>query len=50
MALDGIYLHLLGQEINDQFKNARVEKIYQPSKHEIILKLRTFSDTGTLLC
>lgn len=49
MALDGIYLHLLGQEINDQFKNARVEKIYQPSKYEIILKLRTFSDTGSLL-
>lgn len=40
MALDGIYLSTLKNEIENVALNARVDKIYQPSKEEIIIGLR----------
>lgn len=40
MALDGIFLSVLKQDIADTVINARVDKIYQPSKEEIMITLR----------
>ncbi len=39
MAFDGAYLHTIKQEL-DFLKGARVDKIHQPSKEEIILHFR----------
>ena len=41
MALDGITLHFLKTELEETLVGARVEKVYQPGKSEIILLLRT---------
>lgn len=40
MALDGIYLSTLKDEIEKIALNSRVDKIYQPSKEEIVIGLR----------
>lgn len=40
MALDGAFLSLLCEEIERGVLDARIDKIYQPSKEEIILLLR----------
>lgn len=40
MALDGIYLNTLKNEIKKVAINSRVDKIYQPSKEEIVIILR----------
>lgn len=40
MALDGAFLSLLREEIERSVLDARIDKIYQPSKEEIILLLR----------
>ncbi|MBQ9953169.1 MAG: NFACT family protein [Clostridia bacterium] len=40
MALDACFLSLLTQEIDGVVQGARVEKLYQPAKDEIILHLR----------
>lgn len=40
MALDGIYLHTLKNEIIKTALNSRVDRIYQPSKEEIVITLR----------
>lgn len=37
MALDGIFLHCLQQEIADGAVGDRVDKIHQPTKEEIVL-------------
>ena len=49
MALDGIYLHLLKNEISDRVTGCRVDKIYQPSKDEILFTFRTRNGTEKLL-
>lgn len=41
MALDGAFLNIISGELENTVLNARVEKIYQPSKDEIIISLRT---------
>lgn len=41
MALDGIFLHLLKNEISDKLLGARVDKIYQPSRDELMFTFRT---------
>ncbi len=41
MALDGMFLNFLKEEIADIAINSRVDKIYQPSREEIILNLRS---------
>ena len=48
MALDGIFLHFLTRELQD-FIGARVDKIVQPSREEIILHLRGRETAGKLL-
>lgn len=40
MALDGIFLHCLKQEIEAVALDCRVEKVHQPAKDELILHLR----------
>lgn len=41
MAIDGIFLHFIKNEISDFALGARVDKIYFPSRYELVLVLRT---------
>ena len=41
MALDGLFLHKLCEELKAQLQNSRVEKIYQPSKDELVFVMRS---------
>ncbi len=41
MALDGIFLHLLKNEIADKLLGGRVDKVYQPSRDELLFTFRT---------
>ncbi len=43
MAIDGAYLHCLRQEMETRLQGARVDKIHQPSKEELVLALRSLS-------
>ncbi len=49
MALDGVFLNLIKSEIEEKLIGARVDKIYQPSKEEIVFLMRSFSGTYKLL-
>lgn len=49
MALDGIFLHFLKQEIEREALGARVEKVSQPSKEELVLSLRNRTGVYKLL-
>lgn len=49
MALDGIFLFHLKNEISDFALNSRVDKIYQPSKDELLINLRSRQGTKKLL-
>ncbi|MBR7084220.1 MAG: NFACT family protein [Oscillospiraceae bacterium] len=48
MAFDGAYLHAVKQEI-ETYLNARVEKIHQPSREELILHLRSYQGAVKIL-
>ena len=41
MALDGIYLNFLVAEVNELLAGAKVDKIHQPSKNELVFIMRT---------
>ncbi len=41
MALDGLFLHCIGQELENTVIGAKVDKIYQPSSEELVLTLRS---------
>ena len=43
MALDGAYLYTVKQELKDLIRG-RIDKIYQPSKDEIIISIRTVKE------
>lgn len=45
MSLDGAFLHIVTNELQP-LAGARVDKVYQPSREEIVLSLRTFRDGG----
>lgn len=49
MALDGAFLRHIKQEITDQALGARVDKIYQPNRDELVLSLRTRHELFKLL-
>lgn len=49
MALDGIFLHHLKNEISAFAVGARVEKIHQPSKEELVFSLRSREGAKKLL-
>ena len=40
MALDGVFLRHTAKEIEQAALGARVDKIYQPNREEIIVSLR----------
>lgn len=47
--LDGIYLYHLKNEILSVLRGFRVDKIYQPSKEELMFSFKTFEGTKKLL-
>jgi len=49
MALDGITLSMLKKEISEKLIGARVDKIHQPSKEELIMSFRWNGGNGKLL-
>ena len=49
MALDGIFLHLLGEELKEVLLGAKVDKIHQTQKTELVFTLRTRSGAYRLL-
>lgn len=49
MALDGLYLHCLKQELAASAVGNRVEKVHQPARDEIVLHLRGRSGARKLL-
>lgn len=40
MALDGIFLSKIKDELLEEIKPSRVEKIHQPSREELVIHLR----------
>ena len=49
MALDGAFLHFIKNELNTELLNTKVDKIYQPSKDELVLSMRSREGTKKLL-
>ena len=49
MALDGAFLRHIKKEIEEQALTARIDKIYQPNREEMVFSLRTRTDTFKLL-
>ena len=49
MALDGIFLYHLKNEIKNELQGFRVDKIYQPSREELLFTFRTYDGTKKLL-
>ncbi|MBE6720646.1 MAG: fibronectin/fibrinogen-binding protein [Ruminococcaceae bacterium] len=49
MSFDGIFLHLIKNEIKQKLCGFRVDKIYQPSKEELMFTFRTYDGTEKLL-
>ncbi len=49
MALDAVTISLLSNELNQNLDSARIDKIHQPSKDEIVLHLRTRKENLKLL-
>lgn len=49
MALDGIFLHHLKNEISDFAVDSRVDKIHQPSRDELVITLRSREGSRRLL-
>lgn len=49
MALDGIYLHHIKNEIEKFVVGARIEKIHQPSKEELVITIRSREGAKKLL-
>ena len=43
MALDGIFLHLLGEELKEVLIGSKVDKIHQTQKVELVFTMRTRS-------
>lgn len=41
MALDGAYLYTVAEELRGKLIGSRVEKVYQPSKEELLITLRS---------
>lgn len=49
MALDGIFLRHIKNEIEREALGARVSQVYQPNRDELVLTLRTFGGNKKLL-
>lgn len=48
MALDGGFLYCLAAELRETLKDARIDKIHQPSREELIMAMRSKSGTYKL--
>ena len=48
MATDGLFLHFLKNEIGSYAVGAKIDKIYLPTKYELVLSLRTRSENRKL--
>ncbi len=48
MAIDGIFLHFLKNEIADFAIGAKIDKIFLPTKHELVFVLRTRTEMRRL--
>ena len=40
MALDGLVIHSIADELNSLLNGAKIDKIYQPEEDEILLQIR----------
>ncbi len=49
MAVDGVFVRFLANELRDALSGARVSQIHQPNKDELVLNLRTLEGTRKLL-
>lgn len=49
MALDGLFLHCIANELKQKLISSRIEKIYQPSKNELLLSFRNRTQANILL-
>ena len=49
MAVDGITLQLLTDELKDTITGCRIDKVFQPDKHTVVLHLRGYSGIKKLL-
>ncbi|MBP1924882.1 putative ribosome quality control (RQC) complex YloA/Tae2 family protein [Sedimentibacter acidaminivorans] len=49
MALDGIFLNSIKDDLNDKLIGGRIDKIYQPDKNEIIISVRNGGENYKLL-
>jgi len=49
MSYDGFVTHAVVHELKNKISGSKIDKIYQPEKDEIIISLRTFSDSFKLL-
>ncbi len=41
MAFDGAFLHMVCAELSDQILGTRIDKVYQPSRNEVVLTMRS---------
>lgn len=49
MALDGAFLYTIGKEIESRALGSRIDRIYQPSREEIVFLLRSRGWSGKLM-
>ena len=49
MALDGVFLRHIKKELSEALLGARIDKLYQPNREELVLQLRTRQDSFKLL-
>ena len=49
MSFDGIFTHLMVDELNQQLSGGRISKIHQPYENEIILTIRSQGKNHKLL-
>ena len=48
MSLDGVLLHLVKNQLLEELILQRVDKVYQPSKHEVVIQFKTKQGTKKL--
>ena len=49
MAMDGVFIHYLVKELNDELQNTKINRIFQMSSLDILLEMRTTKGNVSLL-
>ena len=49
MALDGVFLNCVKKELSSKLIGGRVDKIYQPSREEVVFQMRTYDGNVKLV-